>query len=109
MLGIGRHGQVSEIERPQVPGENFGSQRDQPVEDFIDVPQFVLVARLQIRTDGQNAATALFVLEELQPVLGQVGPGPRCAGQVVRKPDEQFANAEIGVVEVDRPYRGGAC
>ena len=56
---------MSEIERPQVACENFGSQCDQPIEDFIEVPQFVQVVRLEIRTDGQDAALALFVLEEL--------------------------------------------
>jgi hypothetical protein len=65
VFGIAHHGQVSEIEWPQISFEDFGTQWDQPVEDLIDVPQFILVARLMIRTDGQDAALALFVLEKL--------------------------------------------
>jgi hypothetical protein len=65
VFGIRPDGQVSEIEGPQVAFEYFGPQWDQPVEDLIDVPQFLLVARLMIRVDGQNAARALYVLEEL--------------------------------------------
>ena len=52
VFAIGHHGQVSKIERSQVTFENLGSQWDQPVEDLIDVPQLILVARLVMRTDG---------------------------------------------------------
>jgi len=41
---IGHHGQVSEIERPQVAFEDFGPQGDQPIKDLRDVPQLVLIA-----------------------------------------------------------------
>ncbi len=101
MIAVRGDRQMSQVERPQIAIEDFGSQGEQAIEEISDSPYLIKIARLVIRLDAEDSPRSVFVLQEKQRVFLEVrlrGLGVR---QAVGEPDHQVPNSEVGIVQVE--------
>jgi len=101
MIAVAGDRQVCQVQGSQITVEQLGAQGHEVVEEVVEFPEVVQIAGFMKGGNRKNTTWPLFVLQEPQRIFLKVGLGSLAVRQPVGKSNEQLADAEIGLVQVE--------